>query len=208
MRGLQVALAGLSVSAAHAKERPPDTPSPLTELSLEALARTPVTTAARKLETLPETSAAAFVSNRDDIRRSGATTLPDVLRMVPGVEVAQAHDNDWNVTIRGFNDEVENKLLVLVDGRTVYSPVFSGVFWYEQDLVLDDIQRIEVIRGPGGTMWGANAVNGVISITRHARERQGGRVNITAGTFDRLATSARYGWRMGRHGYGTATWTF
>jgi iron complex outermembrane receptor protein len=183
---------------------PPD--SDLTALTLVQLTQMPVTTAARKPEVMFDTDAAVFVITREDIRRSGATTLPDVLRMAPGVEVAQAHDNDWYVTIRGFNNETENKLLVLVDGRTIYSPMFSGVFWYEQDFVLEDIERIEIIRGPGASQWGANAVNGVINIiTSHGRDLQGGRVSVTGGTFDRAIVSGRYGFQVGQHGY-VAAW--
>jgi iron complex outermembrane recepter protein len=160
----------------------------------------------RRLATLEDTAGAVFVITREDIRRSGATTLPDVLRMVPGVEVARANDNDAYVSIRGFNEETENKLLVLVDGRTIYSSVFSGVFWYEQDFLLDEIERIEVLRGPGASVWGANAVNGVINIiTCRSKDQLGGRVAVSGGTFDRLITSARYGATLGKHGY-SACW--
>ena len=187
-----------------AEGRPPGD-ADLTALSLEELTQTTVTTAARRPEMVFDSDAAVFVISREDIRRSGATTLPDVLRMAPGVEVAQSQDNDWYVTIRGFNSETENKLLVLIDGRSIYSPVFSGVFWYEQDIVLDDIERIEIVRGPGASVWGANAVNGVINIIpRHGRDSQGGRVSLTGGTFDRAILSARYGFTVGEHGYGAA----
>ncbi len=156
----------------------------------------------RRLATLEDTAGAVFVITREDIRRSGATSLPDVLRMVPGVEVAMSNDNDAYVSIRGFNEETENKLLVLVDGRTIYSPVFSGVFWYEQDFLLDEIERIEVLRGPGASAWGANAVNGVINIiTSRSKDQLGGRVSVSGGTFDRLIASARYGATLGKHGY-------
>jgi len=177
----------------------------LTELSLPELMDVEVTTASKKPESVSDVSAAVFVITREDIRRSGALTLPDVLRMAPGVEVAQTHDNDWYVSIRGFNEESENKLLVLIDGRTIYSPIMSGVFWFEQDIVLEDIERIEVIRGPGATIWGANAVNGVVNIiTRHAKDRQGGLVSAGGGTFDRAFASGRYGFEVGEHGFAAA----
>ena len=111
-----------------------------------------------------DTSAAMFVLTQQDIRRSGATTLPDVLRLVPGVLVTQYNDNDWQVTMRGLNVWPSNKLLVLIDGRTIYSPLTPGVFWAEQEILMEDIERIEVILGPGATVWGSNAVNGIISI--------------------------------------------
>ena len=111
--------------------------------------------------------------NQEDIRRSGATNIPDLLRMAPGVDVEQIDANAWAISIRGFNSRFSNKVLVLIDGRTVYNPIFSGVFW-DQSLPLEDIDRIEVIRGPGATVWGANAVNGVISIiTKSSRDTKG-----------------------------------
>src|SRR5688572_2332831 len=136
----------------------------LTELTLEQLANVEVTSASRRLRKLSESANAVFVITREDIRRSGATTLPEVLRMAPGVHVAHIDSNRWAVGVRGNNDRFSNKLLVLVDGRSVYTPIFSGVFWETQDTLLEDVERIEVIRGPGATMWGANAVNGVINI--------------------------------------------
>jgi len=136
----------------------------LTDLSLEELMSITVTSAAKKEELLSKTAAAVFVITQEDIRRSGATHLPEVLRMVPGVEVARQDSNKWAVSIRGFNDLFARKLLVMIDGRSVYTGLFSGTFWDTQDTPLEDVERIEVIRGPGATLWGANAVNGVINI--------------------------------------------
>ncbi|MBL7115999.1 MAG: TonB-dependent receptor [Kiritimatiellae bacterium] len=177
----------------------------LMQLSLSQLTEIPVTSVSKKPENIEGTPSAAFVVTAEDIRRSGATALPDVLRMVPGVEVVQVDDNDWYVAIRGFNGETGNKLLVLVDGRTIYSPVFSGVFWYMHDFVLEDIERVEVVRGPGGAVWGANAVNGIINIiTKHAKDQQGGMTSVTTGTFDRFSATARYGGKVGEDGYAAA----
>ena len=110
-----------------------------------------------------------FVITQDAIRRSGLRTLPELFRLAPGVQVAQLTSSSWAVSIRGFNDQFSNKLLVLIDGRSIYKRVFSGVFWDAEDLVLEDIDRIEIIRGPGGAVWGANAVNGVINIVTNPR---------------------------------------
>src|ERR1700677_3777517 len=133
--------------------------STLADASLEQLLNTPVTSVSKKEEKLARTAASVFVINQDDIRRSGAANIPDLLRMVPGVEVAQINNNTWAVTIRGFNQRYSNKVLVLVDGRSVYTPTFSGVYWDQIDTPLEDIERIEVIRGPGASVWGANAMN-------------------------------------------------
>ena len=144
-----------------------------------------VTSVSKKEQKMWKTASAVFVITADDIARSGATNIPDLLRMVPGVEVAQIDSNKWAISIRGFNTEFSNKLLVLVDGRTVYSPMFSGVFWDAQDVLLEDIERIEVIRGPGATVWGANAVNGAINIiTWKARDTQGGLLVARTGTYE------------------------
>jgi len=147
----------------------------LTNASLEDLMKMEVTSVSKKEEKLFGTAAAIYVITREDIRRSGAHSLPEILRLAPGVEVAHIDGNKWAVTARGFNGRFANKLLVLIDGRTIYSPETSGVYWEVQDLLLEDIERIEIIRGPGGTLWGSNAVNGVINIiTRRARDTQGG----------------------------------
>ena len=162
--------------------------------SLEDLMKIQITSASRKQQPVEEVPAAIFVITRDDIRRSGMRTLPELLRLAPGVQVAQLSSSNWAVSIRGFNDQFSNKLLVLVDGRSIYKRVYSGVFWDAEDVVIDDIDRIEIIRGPGGAVWGANAVNGVINIvTSTARETQGALLRLSAGTFDRVQGLARYG---------------
>src|SRR5471030_2308851 len=147
----------------------------LGDASLEQLLNVEVTSVSKKEQRLSRTAAAVFVIGHEDIRRSGAQNLPDVLRMAPGVEVAQIDANSWAITIRGFDSRFSNKVLVLVDGRSVYNTGFSGVYWDHLDMPLEDIERIEVIRGPGATVWGANAVNGVIDIiTKSSKATQGG----------------------------------
>ncbi len=142
--------------------------------------------------------AAVFVITNEMIRRSAARTIPEVLRMVPGVEVAQIDSNKWSVSIRGFSGRFTNDLLVMIDGRIVYDPLFSGVFWEVQDVLLEDVDRIEVVRGPGGTIWGANAVNGVINIiTKNAKDTQGVYFEGGSGTHEQGFTSARYGGQIG-----------
>ncbi len=174
----------------------------LTELPLEALLDITVTIASRKEEKLSETAAATFVLTQDDIRRSGATNIPDALRMVPGLQVAQINSNNWAVSSRGFNHRFATKLLVLMDGRTLYTPMFSGVFWHYQDTLLEDIERIEVIRGPGAAMWGANAVNGIINIiTKKAKDTQGGLLVGGGGNKESGFGSFRYGGKVGEDLY-------
>ncbi len=169
-----------------------------TDLSLEELMEVRVSSVSRKEEPLLEAPAAAFVLSQKDIRRSGATTIPELLRMVPGVQVAQISANTWAISARGFNNRFSDKLLVLIDGRTVYSPFFSGTFWDEQDTVIEDIERIEVLRGPGGTLWGANAVNGVINIiTKHTEDTQGGLASSGGGTVENGFATVRYGGALG-----------
>jgi iron complex outermembrane receptor protein len=170
----------------------------LTELSVEELMTISVTSVSKKTQTIAEAAAAIFVITQEDIHRSGVTTIPDALRMVPGVQVGKIDANKWAVTARGSNGRFANKLLVLVDGRSSYSPVFSGVFWENIDTVLEDIDRIEVIRGPGASLWGANAVNGVINIiTKSADKTQGILAEGAAGTEERGNASLRYGGRLG-----------
>ena len=166
----------------------------LTALSLEELLEIEVTSVSRKEEKLFEAAAAVYVITGEEIRRSGAASIPEVLRMAPGMEVARIDANKWAVTARGFNNLFSNKLLVLIDGRSVYTPIFSGVFWDMQDVVLEDLDRIEVIRGPGATMWGANAVNGVINIiTRNAQDTQGTLITAGVGSEERAFAGVRYG---------------
>src|SRR5258708_8432799 len=137
--------------------------------------------------------AGIYVITQADIRSSGATNVPDLLRMAPGVDVAQINANVWAITIRGFNGLYGDKVLVLIDGRSVYSPSFSGVFWDAQDVPLEDIERIEVIRGPGGTVWGANAMNGVINIiTKSARNTKGGIIGAGTGSETRAGGLIQY----------------
>src|SRR5207237_3820451 len=128
----------------------------------------------RRPERLSDAPASVFVITGDDMRRSGATNLPEALRLAPNLEVARVDSRQYAISARGFNNTIANKLLVLIDGRTVYTPLFSGVFWDAQDTLLEDVDRIEVMSGPGATLWGDNAVNGVINvITRRAAETQG-----------------------------------
>lgn len=188
--------AALLVSAAS----PPafaSNPADLTDLSLEALMDIEITSVSRKPQKMANAAAAAFVINQEDIRRSGATTIPDLLRMVPGVQVARIDASKWAVSIRGFNGRFANKLLVLKDGRSIYTPLFSGVYWEQQDTPLEDIERIEVIRGPGAALWGANAVNGVINIiTKQASDTKGGLVSTGGGSAEHGFGSMRYGFEL------------
>ena len=169
-------------------------PEDLTKLTLEQLMDIEVTSVSKKPEKAAQAPAAVFVITQEDIRRSGATHIPEVLRMVPGVEVARIDGNKWAVSIRGFNGLFARKLLVLIDGRSVYTGLFSGTFWDTQDTALEDIERIEVIRGPGATVWGVNAVNGVINIiTKQSKNSQGGLVSAGGGNLERGFTTLRYG---------------
>ncbi|HEV2576065.1 MAG TPA: TonB-dependent receptor [Acidobacteriaceae bacterium] len=167
----------------------------LKQLSLAQLGDVEVTTVSKEPEEVWQTPAAIAVITQDDIRHSGATSIPELLRLIPGVNVAREQSDQWAVAVRGFNSQFSKGLLVLIDGRSVYTPLFEGVYWDVQDLVLADIDRIEVIRGPGGTVWGANAVNGVINIiTRKARDTQGGFVDVAAGgSVDRFIGQVRWG---------------
>ncbi len=172
-------------------------PEDLTTLTLEDLLGIEVTSASKKLQRVSDAPAAIFVITQDDIRTSGATSIPELLRMVPGIQVARLDSNKWAVTSRGFEGRFANKLLVLFDGRTVYTPLFSGVFWEDQDYLLEDIDRIEVIRGPGASLWGANAVNGVINIiTKHSKDTQGALISSGAGTYEQGFVGVRYGGRL------------
>ena len=166
----------------------------LKSMSLENLMQVTVFSASKQTEQLSDVAAAMYVINREDILRSGARTLPDLLRGVPGLSVASIDGHSWAISARGFNGFFANKLLVLMDGRTLYTPLYSGVYWDMQDTLLEDIERIEIIRGPGATIWGANAVNGVINIiTRQAAETDGVYASAGAGSSDRTAVSTRYG---------------
>jgi iron complex outermembrane recepter protein len=170
----------------------------LSAMSIQDLMGIEITSVSKKEEKLSDAPAAIFVITQEDIRRSGVTSIPEALRMVPGLEVARIDSNKWAITSRGLNGRFANKLLVLIDGRSIYSPLFSGVFWDRQDTLLEDIDRIEVIRGPGATLWGANAVNGVINIiTKNADETVGGLVTAGGGNEERGFGGVRYGNKLG-----------
>jgi len=165
-------------------------------MSIEELANIEISSVSKKKESLSDAAAAVFVITQEDIRRSGYTSVPEVLRLAPNLQVARVDSSQYAITARGFNSTTANKLLVLIDGRTVYTPLFSGVFWDVQDVMLQDVERIEVISGPGGTLWGSNAVNGVINIiTRSAHATQGTLLNAGAGTEER-GGAARYGAKL------------
>jgi iron complex outermembrane recepter protein len=180
------------------------TPSPndLSLLTLEELLNIRITSASRKEQTVKDTPAAVFVLTQEDIRRSGMTTLPELFRLVPGMTVSHINSNNWAISVRGLGSLFTNKLLVLIDGRSIYNRTFSGVYWSSQNLMLDDIDRIEIIRGPGGSMWGANAVNGVINIiTKAAGDTHGALVRVGTGTQDPGQAAIRYGGSFGATSY-------
>jgi iron complex outermembrane receptor protein len=185
-----IAIAGMVAGTAAAQ---PDDVA-LLRLSLEELSALEITSASKRAEPLSDAPASVFVITADDIRRSGATSLPEALRLAPALHVARAYSVGHAISARGFNGTAANKLLVLIDGRSVYTPLFSGVFWDVQDVLLQDVERIEVISGPGGTLWGVNAVNGVINvITRAAGDTRGTLASAGAGRHDAVAAV--------RHGY-------
>jgi len=190
----------ISSAPLHAEDNVPDDLD-LGDLSLEDLMNIEVTSVSRKAELQTNAPSAIYVLTGEDIKKSGALTIPDALRIVPGLQVAQIDANKWAITSRGFAGNFSNKLLVMIDGRTVYTPMFSGVYWDVQDVPLEDIARIEVIRGPGATMWGANAVNGVISIvTKNSAETNGTHVSFGAGSGQRQSGLVRYGSGWGSQG--------
>jgi iron complex outermembrane receptor protein len=167
---------------------------PLRELSLEQLGEIVVTSVSKRVDDLWGTPAAVAVITADDIRRSGATSLPEVLRMAAGVEVARVDASHYSIGIRGFGEQFSKSVLVLVDGRNLYNQLFAGTYWPAHDVMLEDVERIEVIRGPGGTIWGGNAVNGVINvITRRAEATRGALVSVGGGTVDHGSAAVRYG---------------
>lgn len=172
----------------------------LSRMTLEELANIEISSVSKREERLIDAAASIYVITREDIRRSGATSIPELLRLAPNLQVARVDSSQYAISARGFNSTTANKLLVLIDGRSVYTPLYSGVFWDVQDTMIEDIERIEVISGSGGTLWGANAVNGVINIiTRHTRDTAGGLVSAGAGNDDRGA-GARYGGKFGEDG--------
>jgi iron complex outermembrane receptor protein len=166
----------------------------LTQVSLEELGQIEVTTASKVPVKASRTPAAIYVITQEDIRRSGVTSIAEALRLAPGVEVARVDSNTWSLGVRGFGSALSRSVLVLIDGRTVYTPLFAGVYWQVQDTLLEDIERIEVIRGPGGTIWGANAVNGVINIiTKNAKDTNGLLVSTGGGNIDQGFVNFRFG---------------
>jgi iron complex outermembrane receptor protein len=193
----------ISLTIANAEDSNPDpkNPADLNQLSLEQLGNVEVSTVSKELEPMQKTAAAAYVITREDIQRSGATSLPEALRLAPGIEVGRIDADHWSVSVRGFAGQFSKSLLVLIDGRSVYTPLFSGVYWDAQNVMLEDVDRIEVIRGPGGTIWGANAVNGVINIiTRSAKDTTGFTSNLGGGNLDQGVGDARYG-GTGKRGF-------
>lgn len=179
---------------AQAAQNPAQSTTDLAQLSLEQLGDVEVTTVSKEPEEVWQTPAAIYVLTQEDIHRSGATSIPEALRMVPGVEVARIDSDHWAIGIRGFESGFSQSLLVLIDGRSVYTPLYAGVYWDVQNVPLEDIERIEVIRGPGGTIWGTNAVDGVINIiTKNAKDTQGGYASVGGGNVDEGTGSFRYG---------------
>src|SRR6266487_1559283 len=202
-RNVLVLSALLASAAAPAFSAEPPRSSDLAELSIEELGNIQITSVSRHAERLSDAPAAIFVITGEDIRRSGATRLSEALRLAPNLEVARSSASSYAISARGFNQPsgIANKLLVLIDGRTVYTPLFSGVFWDAQDVMLEDVERIEVISGPGATLWGANAVNGVINvITRRASDTQGAFAYAQSGNLER-GYGARYGGAEGNVSY-------
>ena len=176
--------------------------SELANLSIEQLMNESVTSVSKHEQKLGDVASAIFVLSNDDLRRSGFTTVAEALRLVPGVDVAAVNASQSAISVRGFNSVYANKLLALVDGRAVYSPIFAGTYWDLQQTMLDDVDRIEVIRGPGAAVWGANAVNGVINIvTRTARDTQGGLIYGGGGDVHQAMAGSRYGGQLGENTY-------
>src|SRR5487761_12308 len=200
-RTLWLALAAFFLVRSAFSSQNQSQPADLSSATLQQLMNIEVTSVSKKKEKVSRVAAAVYVITGEDIRRSGAANIPDLLRMVPGLDVAQINASTWAISSRGFNSEFADKMLVLIDGRTVYDALFSGVFWNLQDLPLEDIQRIEVIRGPGATVWGANAVNGVINIiTKSSKETQGGLLSTGWRNEEGPFTTVQYGGMLGGKG--------
>lgn len=200
---LGLALLVLSTeSTAAATSSSEDQTNALKQLSLEQLGNIEVTTVSKEPETVWKTSAAIYVITHDAIMRSGVTSLPEALRLAPGVEVARIDNDSWSIGIRGFGSRLCRDILVIMDGRTVYTTLLAGTYWEVQNVVMEDIDRIEIIRGPGGTIWGPNAVNGVINIiTKKANETQGASVSAGGGSVEQGFFSSRYGGKRGNLDY-------
>lgn len=174
------------------------TQNPLKQLTLEQLGNVEVTGATKERTEVRKTSAAVYVITQEDIQRSGATSIPEALRLAPGVEVARIDSNKWSIRIRGFGSRLSRDVLVLIDGRTVYTTLLAGTYWEVQNLMLQDVDHIEVVRGPGATIWGPNALNGVINIiTRNSKDTQGTLVTTGGGTVNEGFVNARYGGSSG-----------
>src|ERR1700738_4949805 len=187
------AAAFLALTVARAEE-PSDSTAELKRLSVEELMGLEVTSVSKRPERLAATASAIQLITHDEIQESGAQSLPEALRLADNLQVAQKNSHDWAISARGFNTSLSNKLLVLIDGRTVYTPLYSGVFWDRQDYLLEDIDRIEVISGPGGALWGANAVNGVINIiTKSTADTQGLYAEAGGGSQPQDFAGVRYG---------------
>jgi iron complex outermembrane receptor protein len=199
MFSLLLVLSWTHVGWADTTDGAQETPGQLKRLSLAQLGDVEVTTVSKDPRQVHKTPAAIFVITEEDIRRSGATSIPEALRLAPGVEVARVDANHWSVAIRGLAGQFSKDLLVLIDGRSVYTLLFAGVYWDAQEVMLEDVERIEVIRGPGGTIWGANAVNGVINIiTKSAENTHGTLATLGGGTVDQGTGGVRYGGTVGK----------
>jgi iron complex outermembrane receptor protein len=193
-RASAILIAALGLPGVASAQPPLD----LTRLSLEDLLNVEITSVSRKPQSLTSAPAAIFVLTEDEIRASGLSSVPELLRLVPGVQVARYSNSKWSISARGMGTYYASKLLVMVDGRSIYTPDFSGVYWDLADIAVDEIERIEVIRGPGGTMWGANAVNGIVNIiTRSAASTRGTAATFTTGNTDPGVASVRYGGSLG-----------
>src|SRR5919108_5307249 len=198
---LSLAVVALFLSSSVSAQSPQGVPD-VSRMSIEDLMNLEVTSVSKHTQRVSDSAAAVFVITQEDIRRSGAASIPEALQMVPGLQVARIDENKWAIGSRGFNGRFDNKLLVLIGGRNVYTPLFSGVYWNVQDVMLEDVDRIEVIRGPGATLWGANAVDGVINIiTKPAQATQGGLLTAEVGTEERTAEGARFGGKFGNNAY-------
>ncbi len=190
---------GLIVLAGNSFAQTTSDPAELKTMTMDQLTNLDVTLVSRRPTKLSQSPSAIQVLTGEEIKRSGATNLPDALRLLPNVEVQQINSYAWVVSTRGFDALFSNKLLVMIDGRTVYSPLDAGVFWDAQSVLLEDVDRIEVISGPGGTLWGANAVNGVINIiTRDTKDTAGTYVSTGGGSFVHSFAAGRYGGSVGR----------
>src|ERR1700722_157126 len=199
-RVLATAVVAIFATTSLCAQSGPSAPD-VTTMSVEDLMNLQVTSVSKRSQRIADAAAAVFAITQEDIRRSGARNIPEVLRMVPGLQVARIDENKWAIGSRGFNGRFDDKLLVLIDGRSVYTPLFSGVYWNVQDVMLENVDRIEVIRGPGATLWGANAVNGVINIiTKTAKDTQGSLLSADAGN-GQLGAGLRYGGSLGSGGY-------